>query len=245
MRTRDAAVRELLDDATFDDAALAHNLRDIRFINAFLGWTAYTVRAIKRHTGARNLQQFALLDVASGSADMPLAIARWAERAGVRARIVASDISPQIVSVARRQIDNASLTSVTAEQLDALALPYAPGSFDIVLCTLALHHFEPESAVALLRSMARVGKQVFVFDVVRSRLAYAGVIMLTRALRMHAMTRHDAPASVRRAYSAAELREMAARAGLADARVWVGFPFRLALAATGTAASSQRDMMQA
>lgn len=234
MRTRDAAVRELLDGETLDDAALAHNLRDIRFINSFLGWTSYTVRAVERHVRAHDLRHFTLLDVASGSADMPLAIGHWAERAGVRARIVASDISPQIVSVARRQIERSGQSDVTVERLDALALPYAPGSFDIVLCTLALHHFEPESAVALLRSMARVGRQVFVFDVVRSRLAYAGVIALTQALRMNYMTRHDAPVSVRRAYSEAELRELAARAGLADARVWVGFPFRLALAASGT-----------
>jgi ubiquinone/menaquinone biosynthesis C-methylase UbiE len=234
VRTRDAAVRELLDGETLDDAALAHNLRDIRFINAFLGWTAYTVRAIERHVRAHNLRQFSLLDVASGSADMPLAIARWARRTEVDAHIVASDISPQIVSVARRQIEGSGPSGVTVEPLDALALPYGPGSFDIVLCTLALHHFEPESAVALLRSMARAGRQVFVFDVVRSRLAYVGVILLTQALHMNYMTRHDAPASVRRAYSAPELRELAAQAGLTDARVWVGFPFRLALAASGT-----------
>ncbi|MGZ6391158.1 MAG: methyltransferase domain-containing protein, partial [Ktedonobacterales bacterium] len=160
-------------------------------------------------------------------------IARWANSAGVDAHIIASDISPQIVSVAQRQIDASGLSNITVERLDALALPYAPGSFDVVLCTLALHHFEPESAVALLRSMARIGRQVFVFDVVRSRLAYLAVILLTQALRMNYMTRHDAPASVRRAYSAAELRELAARAGLTDERVWVGFPFRLALAASG------------
>ena len=234
MRTRDAAVRELLDGEALDNAALEDNLRDIRFINAFLGWTSYTVRAIERHTRTHNLHHITVLDVASGSADMPLAIARWADRAGVGARIVASDIRPQIVAIARRQIEDAGLSSVTVERLDALALSYAPGSFDVVLCTLALHHFEPESAIALLRSMARVGRQVFVFDVARSRLAYAGAVLLTQALRMNYMTRHDAPASVRRAYSAAELREMAARAGLADARVWVGFPFRLTLAAAGT-----------
>lgn len=235
MRTRDAAVRELLDSETFDDAALADNLRDIRFINAFLGWTSYTVHAVKRHVHALGLKEFSLLDVASGSADMPLAVGRWADRAGLQAHIVASDISPQIVSVARQQIEESGISNVTIERQDALALPYAPGSFDIVLCTLALHHFEPEAAVALLRSMAYVGKQVFVFDAVRSRLAYIGVILLTQALRMNYMTRHDAPATVRRAYSAAELREMAARAGLADAHVWVGFPFRLALAAPGKA----------
>jgi hypothetical protein len=52
---------------------------------------------------------------------------------------------------------------------------------------------------------------------------------------MHPMTRHDALASVRRAYSAAELRDLARQAGIANATVRVQFPFRLALKATGAA----------
>jgi hypothetical protein len=58
---------------------------------------------------------------------------------------------------------------------------------------------------------------------------------LTRLTRMDAITRHDAPASVRRAYSADELRALAARAELRGGRVWVRFPFRLALEAPGKA----------
>ncbi len=233
MRRRDDAATELLDEATLDDAALARNLADIRHINTLLGWTAYTVRSIGRYTQAQGLRSFSLLDVASGSADMPLAVARWATRAGVAAQIVASDISPQIVAVAQRQIAAAGIAGVTVERQDALALPYAPGSFDIALCTLALHHFEPTAAVALLRSMGRVGKRVFVFDAVRARLAYLGVIALTRAARMNYMTQHDAPVSVRRAYTAPELRAMATQAGLRDVRVGVAFPYRLALEANG------------
>jgi hypothetical protein len=81
--------------------------------------------------------------------------------------------------------------------------------------------------------MARVGRRVLVFDVERSRLAYIGSLLLTRLLLMHPMTRHDAAASVRRAYTAPELRDLAARAGLRDAHVRVDFPFRLVLAAAG------------
>jgi len=230
---RDDKATELLDEATLDDAALKRNLADIRHINAMLGWTSYTVRSIAAYVRSQRLTSFSLLDVASGSADMPLAVARWAARAGVQARVVASDISPQIVSVAQAQIDSAGVAGVSVERLDALALPYAAASFDITLCTLALHHFEPTAAGALLRSMGRVGKRVFVFDAVRARLAYLGVIALTRATCMNYMTQHDAPVSVRRAYSALELRGMAAQAGLRDARVWVGFPYRLALEANG------------
>jgi ubiquinone/menaquinone biosynthesis C-methylase UbiE len=232
MRARNAGVRELLDAEALDTTALRRNLRDIRRINMLLGWRAYTVRAVARHVRALGLERFSLLDVASGSADMPLAVARWAERAGIQARIVATDINPEIVAAARAYI--AGAPGLLVERQDALALPYGTGSFDVALCTLALHHFDPDAAVRLLRSMARVGRRVMVFDVERSPLAYAGAVLLTQLARMNEMTRHDAPASVRRAYSAAELRELAAQAGLAGARVWVGVPFRLALDEPGT-----------
>ncbi|SRR5579875_269761 len=240
LRVRDAEAHELLDETTLDDNALRRNLADIRHINFLLGWTRFTVCAVARYVRANRLVSFSLLDVAGGSADMPLAVARWAAHAGVSARIVSTDLSPQIVRVASQQIERARRSgvsganvSVSAERQDALALTYPPGSFDIALCTLALHHFAPDDAVELLRNMARVARQVFVFDVERSMLAYIGAVLLTRLAFMNYMTRHDAPTSVRRAYSAPELRTLAREAGLADARVWVGFPFRLALEARG------------
>ncbi len=232
LATRDDQIQEWLDADEIDPAALRRNLRDIRRINAILGWTAFAVRTVARHVRAHCPGGFTLLDVASGSADIPLALARWAARAGVPARIVASDLSPAIVRIATDQAT--AMPSVTVAQHDALHLPYADGSFDITLCTLALHHFDPDHAVALLRELARVGRRVFVFDAERHPLAYLGVIPLTRLIPMDAMTRHDAPASVRRAYTAPELRALARRAGLADAVVRVGFPFRLALLASGS-----------
>jgi 2-polyprenyl-3-methyl-5-hydroxy-6-metoxy-1,4-benzoquinol methylase len=236
-RVRDAAITEWLDAETMDDAALRRNLGDIRRINWLLGWTTFTVRGVARHAEAiakyTGKREFSLLDVASGSADIPLAIARWAERSGYQARIVATDISPQIVAVAREQAANSA--TVTVEGQDALNLPYAPGSFDIGLCTLAVHHFEPERAVELLAGMARVSKHVLVFDVARARLAYIGSLLLTRLLPMDAMTRHDAPASVRRAYTASELRDLGTKADLQNLIVRVGIPWRLALSASGAA----------
>ncbi|MBF6589829.1 MAG: methyltransferase domain-containing protein [Ktedonobacterales bacterium] len=231
METRDAEARELLDEAAHDAAVLRRNLRDIRHINMVLGWTRLTVRAVARHVRERGLRSFSLLDVASGSADMPLAVAHWATRAGIQARIVATDINPQIVAVARERA--AGTAGITVERQDALTLPYPPGSFDIALCTLALHHFAPEEAVTLLRHLARVGRHLLVFDLVRSPLAYLGVRLLTRVTRMHPMTQHHAAVSVRRGYTAAEARALVARAGLGDATVRVGIPYRLIIAASG------------
>lgn len=235
---RDATAVEWLDADTTDNRDLEHNLSDIRRINALLGWTTFTSRAVTGWMRRKPQRAWSLLDVASGSADIPIAIARAAERAGIDLRITATDRNPHIVAIARRQ--SANVPAIQVELQDALALPYATGGFDIALCTLALHHFVPDDACALLRSLARVGRRIIVCDVVRSPLAYAGVVALTRLSRMHPMTCHDGPASVRRAYSADEVRALATEAGLEQAEVRVDFPFRLMLTANG-AVPLERD----
>ena len=232
-QARDDTATEWLDAEQMDSRDLERTLRDIRHINAALGWTTFTTRAVMGLLRTQPRRAWTLLDVASGSADIPIAIARAAQRAAIDLRITVTDRSPQIVEVARERC--AGLPTVTVEQQDALALPYADAGFDVALCTLALHHFAPDAAQALLYSMARVGRRVLVYDVVRSPLAYAGVVALTRLGRMHPMTCHDGPVSVRRAYSAAEASALAASAGLRDAQIRVGFPYRLALTSSGFA----------
>jgi 2-polyprenyl-3-methyl-5-hydroxy-6-metoxy-1,4-benzoquinol methylase len=227
---RDAIATEWLDASAIDDADLRRNLRDIRRINALLGWSAFTIQTVASIVRSQPHHRWTLLDVASGSADIPLSIARWSRRTGIDLHIIASDIQPQIVEIAREQC--ATLPHLTVTTLDAMALPHTPGSIDIVLCTLALHHFTPDEAIILFQSMARVGRHILVFDVVRSPLAYAGVVALTHLGGMHKMTCHDGPVSVRRAYSADEVRELAHAAGLENAHVSVHFPFRLMLRAS-------------
>lgn len=229
IHARDALSREFLDGDELDESALRRNLTDIRRINALLGWTSFTTREVARVVNHYRLRRFTLLDVAAGSADIVVAIARWAARASIDADLLATDINPRIVAVAREQI--AMTNTVRVACVDALALPYPAKSFDIALCTLALHHFDSSTAIALLRNMSRVARHVLVFDVVRSRWAHAGAVVLTTIARMDKVTQHDAPLSVRRAYRGLEVQQMAAAAGLRSPRVWVGFPFRLAISA--------------
>ncbi len=231
LATRDDQIQELLDAENLDDVALRLNLRDIRRINALLGWTAFTARSVVQAARRLGRSSFTLLDVCSGSADIPLAIARQARRRGLRPDITATDYSAQIVAIARGQVSG--YPEIRIEQCDALALPYAPGSFDIALCTLAMHHFSPDIAVEVLRNMGQVARHVMVFDALRDPLAYYGVQILTHLIPMHPMTRHDAPASVRRAYRAAEAKKLAERAGLSAIHAHVDFPFRLVLTADG------------
>jgi 2-polyprenyl-3-methyl-5-hydroxy-6-metoxy-1,4-benzoquinol methylase len=228
LRTRDNTIEELLDAPVADERLLARNLRDIRRINRLLGWTSLAVEQVRQIIARQRLASFSLLDVATGSADIPVAIARWAERQGLQASITATDLSEQILTSARTNC--ATFPNIQLERQDALALSYGEQAFDLALCSLALHHFAPEDALRLLSELARVARRaVIVSDLSRSLPAYLGAWALTHTLMPNKLTRHDAPASVRRAYTPAEAHALAQHAGLEGATVRTAIPCRQVL----------------
>ena len=94
---------------------------------------------------------------------------------------------------------------------DALALPFRDGELDIAMCNTMLHHLDPPEAVRVLRELSRVARWgVVVTDLRRSRAALLATQALSATLwRNHRLTRHDGPASIRAAYTPAELADIA------------------------------------
>jgi ubiquinone/menaquinone biosynthesis C-methylase UbiE len=110
---------------------------------------------------------------------------------------------------------------------DGRSLPFRSGAFDAAFSTLTLHHLSEEGAVEVVREMARVSRgPVVVTDLERSLPAYLGARLLAGTRWRHDdVTRYDGPLSVRRSFTARELRTVAARAKLPGARVVRRFPF--------------------
>ena len=210
---------EMLDrPAPFPD--LAQSLADIARLNALFGGRHITLTHVKRLlAGAPRDRAVTLLDVGTGGADIPRALTRWARRAGRRIRILALDRDPAMLAFARHA--SASYPEIVLLQGDAAALPVRPGSIDIVISALTLHHLEPAAAARHLAEMdatARIG--LLVNDLVRSRAAYVVVWLVTRALTRNRMSRHDGPLSVLRAYTPDEVRTLCENAGLHAVRVF-------------------------
>jgi 2-polyprenyl-3-methyl-5-hydroxy-6-metoxy-1,4-benzoquinol methylase len=222
---------ELMDDPEVDRSQLEHSLRDLRAVNRWLGGTRVVVHHLRRILPRLPSGTIQLLDVATGSADIPIHLVRWARRRSVRLEILATDAHPATVALAREH--TLGEPEIEVAQANALDLPYADGSFDVALCATALHHFSREDAVCVLRELGRVARcAVIVSDLRRSRLALAGAHLLAATLwRNNPVARHDGPLSVRQAFTAAELRELAQLARLANARVHTHPVFRVALVA--------------
>ncbi|HEV2246595.1 MAG TPA: methyltransferase domain-containing protein, partial [Terriglobia bacterium] len=102
---------------------------------------------------------------------------------------------------------------------DVFQLPFAAESFDVVICNLFLHHFSEDEAVRLLRRLGGIASRaVLINDLERNLLSYI-FIRLAWPFARSRVTRHDAAASVRQAYTKDELAALAARAGFTDFEV--------------------------
>jgi len=89
------------------------------------------------------------------------------------------DRSEQMLALARQTARGDPALSFV--QADGGALPYADGAFDVVICTLALHHFDPGDAQPLLRELHRVARVTpVVCDLRRSELAFAATWLWSR-----------------------------------------------------------------
>lgn len=219
---------ELLDAPGHDPAELAANFRDIQRVNRLLGGTSTVLRHLPPLLDAVPADRPAtILDLATGAADIPLAIARWTERRGRPVRIIASDASRPILDLARANV--AGHPAIELARHDARAVPLPDAGVDIAICSLSLHHFPPDEAAQVLREMHRVARVgVILNDLRRSRPGWLAAWVAARLTTRNRLTRNDAPLSVLRAYTPDELAGLLADAGIAGARITTHPWFRMA-----------------
>ncbi len=219
-------VDEWMDAPDADPEHLRLSLRYLRRINGLLRYNAAVLGHLARFSrGWGPGEMVTMLDVATGSADLPRAARAWGERRGFDLRPIGLDRHEMTADLA---VDSAA-DSVPIVRGDALALPFADASVDYLTCNLFLHHLEEADAVAALAEMARVARRgVVVCDLLRRRRAYAWITLLS--LTANPMVRHDARASVAGAFNEPEARHLRDAAGLTFTAYREHFAHRFSLA---------------
>lgn len=218
-----SAGRELLDGPVTSLRELEANFNDIETANRLLGG----VRAARDAVFAFSPKT--LVDVGTGSADIPRALMREARSRGLELSITCVDRNPDVLAIAQeRAYAHAELAFVRSE---GETLPFPDASFDIAMCNLTLHHCDPAQAVALLKELRRVSRLApVVTDLRRSRVAWLLAWVLARIFSRNRLTRHDAPLSVLRAYTPGEALDLARRAGWRNPFIHCSRFYRMVLA---------------
>src|SRR5579872_5076345 len=213
---------ELLDSLPPDQARAS--LQDLVRINRRWGGHS-TLRHLLREN-VPDSQPFSVLDVGAASGDMGACIRRWYPAAKVTSLdYVESHLEG---SLGQRVAGN------------AFRLPFRPGSFDYVFCSLFLHHFQNTDVVRLLRGFGEVArKAVLVIDLERNPIPYYFIAWSRPLLGWDPVTVHDGAISVEAAFHRKELEELARQAGLRNPRARVFRPaFRIALVAEAVGQAS-------
>ena len=211
---------EFLDARDVDPRVRRRSHRDIALSNRLFGGSrAALAELLPTLQGAP--RELTLLDVGTGTGDIPARFARLASRRGIRVRVIGLDDRRELVAATREW-------PVEPILADALALPFADGSIDLVCCSQVLHHFADADAVRLVREMHRVAKRrVAIADLRRSWVAAAALWSLSFPLRFHPVSRHDGVVSIFRGFTGAELRRLVRDAVGVAPRVRRRFAYRI------------------
>ena len=216
---------ELMDDPHLNVEQHIHALHGLERINRWSASVHALWSPIRALAGQEPKRSLRVLDIATGAGDIPIKIWHRVHRAGVRIVVDGCDRSPIAIAYAQRRAKQRR-ADVHFFGLDALTNEIPPG-YDVVTCSLFLHHLNDENVVRLLRSMAQAARRLVVIsDLVRSRTGLALAYLGTRLLSTSAVVHVDGPRSVRAAYTVEEARALATRAGMDHAAIWPRWPCR-------------------
>jgi ubiquinone/menaquinone biosynthesis C-methylase UbiE len=219
-----AVTAELLDTDSGSPAEVANSLADLRRINRWFGGIKTTQAMIETVADRLDVKSLALLEVAAGSGDVPRIAAERLKARGIQLEITLLDRAASHLKTDAANNGHSRIRSVVA---DAIALPFPDNSFDLVDCGLFTHHLSPEQVVQFVNEGLRVCRTaVLINDLVRSLLhltfVYAGFPLYRSRL-----TRHDAPASVRQAYTVEERRGVLKKTKAAKTEIQTRYLFRM------------------
>jgi SAM-dependent methyltransferase len=189
-----------LDDDLGTPEEIASSLSDLRHINEWFGGTRTTISLLRKTAAQAGVKELSLLEIGSGVGDVPLS----AERALAHDGIVLN------VTLLDRRWTHLPANGVASVCADALRLPFRDNAFDIVSSSLFAHHFDPGPLRLVIAESLRVSRRaVVVNDLIRSRV-HVLLVYLGLPLFRSRLTWHDAPASVRAAYTISEMQSMLA-----------------------------------
>jgi 2-polyprenyl-3-methyl-5-hydroxy-6-metoxy-1,4-benzoquinol methylase len=208
-RSFDPSLLEMMDRPQPVSPELERDLERLRQLNRWFG--SYRLVSFFMRRWIMPGTQMRVVDLATGSGDIPRLLVDHARRIGARIEVDAVDQQAATLEIARGLSGDYPEISYHAANI----LEWGSGhAYDIALCSLVLHHFSDDDAAEVLRRCRELSKRfVLVSDLRRGFLLVGGVYILTAIIFREPMTRFDARVSAQRAFSFREMSELAIRAG--------------------------------
>ncbi len=214
---------ELMDHFDSTDPILAVTIQEIAFINKYLGGNKVTLSAIRSIFQNNNFQKIHVADLGCGNGDQLLLIYNHLRKQITNVEATGIDANGYIINQASVKH---KLTPLQFRHINVFDQEFSDLKFDLVHCTLFLHHLTNHEIVRLLVVLSNKTKMIIINDLHRNPLAYWSIRLLTTLFSSSFMVRNDAPLSVLRGFKRKELEDLFNQAGINNYRIRWKWAFR-------------------
>ena len=214
---------EIMDDFSLEGEELRDALDKIASINQFLGGNKLTLQGVKKLILTKN--EITIVDVGCGNGDMLRALADFGTKNNYNFKLIGIDANAFTIDYAIKLSKEYPNISYKCE--DIFSEPFSQLNYDIVLCTLTLHHFKSDQINYLLQlfhKQAKIG--IVINDLHRNIIAYRAFQLICFFFRLNRMSREDGLISILRGFKKQELIDFSKRNQLKNYTIQWKWAFR-------------------
>ena len=199
---------EIMDDFTMEGALFRDTLDKLEIINRFLGGNSVTINGLKNLLKNQSKNKtITIVDLGCGNGDILRDVAKFGRKNNYSFKLIGIDANLAAIEYAKEL--SKEYSELSFKTIDILSEDFKKQSYDVVLCTLFLHHFKNEELISFLKTTtnkATIG--VVVNDLHRHKLAYY-LFKLIGFFIKNKMVRQDGLTSVLRAFKRKDLENIA------------------------------------
>jgi 2-polyprenyl-3-methyl-5-hydroxy-6-metoxy-1,4-benzoquinol methylase len=216
---------EIMDDLNCHGEVVYQTLRELDFINHWLGGNGITTKGVAHLISGDQKEPLTIVDLGCGSGEILRQLADWARKKNLSVNFIGIDANPNIINFAKNHC--VGYPEISFETVDIFSASFSERRFDIVIGTLFYHHFKNEELIAFFSKLKdRVKIGIVINDLHRHWLAFHSIRLLTRLFSKSTMVRYDAPLSVLRAFSKSDLTHILKESGIQNFRITWKWAFR-------------------
>lgn len=220
--------KEIIDDLKLSDSLIIENLKDMEFLNRWLGYNRKLVGGIEKVCKKYKWQgkKVRIADLGCGSGDALRSIGNWMRKRKRDCELIGVDGNETIIAYGKeRSLIYPEIKYCVGDILSELN--YKSYNYDIISLNNICHHFREKEIIHLLKKI-KIDQciAIIINDLHRHWLAYLGIKLLNKIFQFSALTQHDGPLSVRRGFKKRDLERILKSMGKEDYEIRWTWPFR-------------------
>lgn len=199
---------EIMDDFQMKGDELRKSLDEIAQINRLLGGNRVTMNGVATLLrGLPAYREVTIVDIGCGNGDILRELAGFGSKHQLNLKLLGIDANNDTISHAKAL--SANYPGISYECIDILDHAFREINYDIVICTLTLHHFKSDEILQLMKQFkekAAIG--IVINDLQRSALAFRLFQLFSVVFRLGKMSREDGLTSILRGFKRKEMIEL-------------------------------------